>query len=75
MLTHDRSARTGVIEVDMGQEDVADVRPADPIRLQAELERREAAGRAGINDRHAVMALDQYGGDHSRASLELQIDP
>ena len=75
MVTHDRSSRTCVIEVNVGQKDVANIGPADTVRLQAELECRQAAGRTWIDDRHALMALDQCSRDYLRTVLELQIDP
>jgi hypothetical protein len=71
----DRSCGAGVIEVDMSQQDVADVRPSDAVRLQPEFERLQTSGWTGIDDGDASMALHERGCYDLRAPTELEIDP
>jgi hypothetical protein len=75
MLSNDRSGCAGVVEMNMRQQDVTNVRPPDAIRLQPEFERLETTGRTGIDYRNAAMTLDEPGCDDQRAPAKQEIDP
>ena len=63
VLPHERPGRSGVVEVDMGEEEVmqvADLDAAGPERLA---QRRDAARRAAVEEREPVVRLDQVRGD------------
>src|SRR5262245_45809206 len=75
MLSNNRPRCARVIEVDVRQQDVTNVGPSDAVRLHAEFERLEAAGRTGVDDGHAAMTLDESGRNDVWASAKLQVDP
>ena len=59
----------------MSQQDVADVRPSDAVRLQPEFERLQTSGWTGIDDGDTAMALHERGCYDLRTPTELKIDP
>src|SRR4030095_1875638 len=61
VLSDARSCGAGVIEVDMSQQDVTDVRPSDAVRLQPELERLQTTGWTWIDDGDTAMTVYEPG--------------
>src|SRR5688572_15177619 len=74
MRADDRSGGARMIEMDVRQEDMADVVPPDPVLLETELECVETCRRPGIHDRHARSGLHDPAGDRVRTSEEFEID-
>src|SRR5688572_19666414 len=75
VLPDDGPGCAGVVQMDVGQEDVTDVGPPDTIRLQSQLECGKTRCGAGVDDRHPAMALHQPACDDLRPSAKVQIDP
>jgi hypothetical protein len=75
MAPDDRSGRTGMVEVNMRDQQVRDVREAYPLRLKAAFERRQAAAGTWINERDAAGVADHRGGDGVRSSEEIEVHP
>ena len=63
MLAHERSRGAGVVEMDVREEEAAQVAELDAARRQRVLERRKAARRAAVVEREAVVGLDEVGAD------------
>ena len=63
MLAHERSRGAGVVEMDVREEEAAQVAELDAARRQRLLERRKAARRAAVVEREPVLGLDEIGAD------------
>ena len=63
VLPHQRPGRSGVVEVDVGEEEVAQVAELDPAGRDRLAQRREAARRAAVEEREPVVGLDEVGAD------------
>src|SRR5439155_26218864 len=55
----ERSRRAGVVEVDVRQEQVPDVLQREAARGEPRLERLEARARAAVEEREAVVGVDE----------------
>ena len=69
-----RTRGTRVVEVNVRHQQGGDVGQRGPHHLQLTFERRQAAGRAGIDQRQSVRALQETGRDDARESLEREVD-
>jgi hypothetical protein len=75
MSANDRPCRAGVIEMDVGQQDLANVCEAQTQSLQPEVERLETSGWPGVDERHACRRMDDGRRDGVGAPEKLQVDP
>ena len=66
--------RSGMVEMDMGQQDRPNLGNRRPSKRQRRPKRLERGRRARIDDRDAVPAHEQAGGDDLRLTEETQID-
>ena len=70
MARQQRARGTRVVEVDVRHQQGGDVGQRGTHPLQLIFERRQAAGRAGVDQRQSVRALQETGRDDARESLE-----
>ena len=66
-------ARAGVVQVDVRQEQVPDVGEREPALRQAGLQRVEAGRRPAVEERQAVVGLDEVDADDT-LGLVVQVD-
>ena len=59
MLAHERPGGAGVVEVDVGEQQVADVGELEPALGQSCLQRGDAGGRPAVEERKAVVGLER----------------
>jgi hypothetical protein len=74
LLVHDGTGRPGVIEVDVRQHDRAHVGQTNARLLQPRAQRRQRAGRPGIDQRHAAGTVEDNGRDDARHPEEVHVD-
>ena len=63
MLAHERSRGPGVVEMDVREEEAAQVAELETAGRQRLMERRKAARRAAVVEREPVLGLDEIGAD------------
>jgi hypothetical protein len=63
MLAHERAGRAGVIEVDVREQQVADVREREAALRQAPRQRLRRGGWTAVEEREAVGCLQQVRAD------------
>ncbi|MEA2425816.1 MAG: hypothetical protein QOH13_2226, partial [Thermoleophilaceae bacterium] len=73
VAAHDRAGGAGVIEMDVREEQVADVLEAQAVLRESRLERRQRRGRPAIEQRKSVVGVDDVHADRVRPSAEVQI--
>jgi hypothetical protein len=71
---HERSRGACMIEVDVAEEEVADVWKGEAVLGETLLERRNAARRAAVMEREAVLGLEQVGADDAVGALVAEVD-
>ena len=74
LLAHDRPGAAGVIEMDVGDEDLGQLRGVESRRLDPGIERGESRGRSGLDQGQLVRSGQQVGVDDSVPALEPEID-
>src|SRR3954452_16573414 len=74
MVAHERAGCTGVVEMDVREQQVADVREPQPALGETLLERLTRRRRPAVEQREAVVGLDEVDADRSLATGEVQID-
>jgi len=74
MLPHERARAPGVIEVDVRQQQLPDVRDRDPLPLQGRTQVLERRGRPGIDQRDVSRCLEDGGGDDLGAAKKVEVD-
>src|SRR5215207_10055670 len=74
MLADDRPGRTGMVQVDVGEEQVPHVGELDPALPQAGFERGERRRRAAVEHRRPVARLDEVRADHALDALVMEVD-
>ncbi len=74
MLTNDRSRGAGMVEMDVGEQEVADVAELEAAGGEAVLQRREAGGRPTVEERRAVVGLDEVAANVAREALVEEVD-
>ena len=74
MLADDRPRRSGVIEMDVRQQQPVHVTRCATDGGQPVKERRQAAGRSGIDDQHASGRVNRARRDAAGAAEKLQVD-
>jgi hypothetical protein len=73
MLADERAGGTGVIDVDVREEQVADVCQLEPALGEACLQRVDARRRPAVMDGRTVVGLDQERADDARV-LVMEVD-
>ena len=63
VLADERAGGPGVVEVDVGEEEMADLAELEPSLGEARLQRRHARRRAAVEERRAVVGLDDVAAD------------
>ena len=74
VLAHQRPRDARVIEVDVRQQNRAQIGDADARALELGAQRRQRAGRAGVDERDPAGAINDHGGDDARGAQEMQIE-
>jgi len=74
MLAHERARGTCVVEVDVREQEVADVLELEPAGREAFLQRRDAGGRAAVVEDRAVGRVDHVAADGTLEAAEVQVD-
>ena len=72
-LAHERARRAGVVEVDVGEEQVAEVGDLEPLLRQPRSECVQAARRAAV-DECRLLALEQVRADDARPAEVLEVE-
>jgi hypothetical protein len=62
-LPDERAGGAGVVEMDVAEEQVVDVGEREPAPREASLQCRDGGGRAAVEEREAVVSLDQVAAD------------
>src|SRR5688572_4273891 len=75
MPADDRAGGTAVVQMNVRQQDVPHVGPADTVLLKRELERGQAGRGPGIHERDAPRGLDDRSRDRLGSAEKHQIDP
>jgi hypothetical protein len=75
MGSHDRAGGAGVIEMDVREQQFADIGHADAALFEAGRQYRKATGGTGIDQRDAAGIVYHRGRDRAETSLKLQVDP
>jgi hypothetical protein len=74
MLPDERPGGAGVVEVDVAQEQVADVLEIEAVLGEALLERGDAARGSAVMEREAVLGLDEVAADDALGALVAEVD-
>jgi hypothetical protein len=73
MLADEHARRAGVVEVDVREQQVADVRQHEPAFGELGLEREDVGRRPAILEREPVLGLEQVDADHALRVFVVQI--
>jgi hypothetical protein len=71
---HEDAGGAGVIEVDVAEEEVAEVFELQAALLQPPLERRDATRRPAVEERQPVVGLDEVAADDSLVAAVMEVD-
>ena len=71
---HERSGRARVVEVDVREQEVTDLREVDATSAEPALERRQTARRPAVHEGEAVARLHEVRRDHARRVEVEEID-
>src|SRR5688500_14275161 len=74
LLAHDRPDASGVVEMDVGDEDLRQLRGVESRRLDPGVERWEGRSRPGLNQSQFVRSGQQVGVDDTVPPLKPEID-
>jgi hypothetical protein len=74
VLPNEDTRGAGVVEVDVAEEEVADVGRREPARREALLECREIARRAAVEERRPVLGLEQVAADDALGAEVVEVD-
>jgi hypothetical protein len=74
MLPDQRSRGAGVVEVDVAQEEVADVREREVAFSETAFECRDPRRRAAVMEREAVLGLYEVAADDASGALVVEVD-
>ena len=74
MLPNDVTRRTGVVEVDVREQEVAQILQRDTVIEQSLLQPLEAGRGAAVEERRAVCGLYDVDRDHALRAQELKVD-
>ena len=74
MLTDERAGRARVVEVDVGEQQVLDVAELDATGAECLVERGQAARRAAVEEREAVVGLDEVRRDAARVAAVEKVE-
>ena len=71
---HDRAGRACVVEVDVGQQEVAQIGELDAVLAETLDQPRERRGRSPVLQRETLVRLDQVHADRFLPAVEVQVD-
>ena len=74
VLAHERAGGAGVVEVDVREEQMADVAELEAALREPGLQRRDARRRPAVVEREAVVGLDDVAADVAGEALVEQVD-
>ena len=74
MEAHEGARRPGVVEVDVGEQQVAHVRELERLRREPGLEGGQRRGGTAVEEREAVVGLDQVDADRMLAPAEPEVE-
>ena len=74
VLPHEDAGRARMVEVDMAQQQVANVRKGQAVFSEPVLESRNAGGRAAVVEREPARGLEEVAADDALGALVAQID-
>jgi len=74
LLPDERAGGAGVVEMDVAEEQVVDVGEREPAPREASLQCRDGGGRAAVEEREAVVGLDQVAADDALGAEVVEVD-
>ncbi len=74
MLAHERPGGAGVVEVDVGEEEVSEVADLHSAGAQRAAQRGQAARRAAVEERQAVVGLHEICGDATQIAAVEEVE-
>src|SRR5918998_2191837 len=74
VFARDRSSAAGVVEMNVGKEDLGQLRGLESRRRNSGVERRQGRGRSRLNQRQLVRTAQQVGVDDTVPALKSEID-
>ena len=74
MLADERPGGARVVEVDVGEEEVPEVAELHSAGAERVAERGQAARRAAVEERQAVVGLDEIRGDAARVAAVEEVE-
>ena len=67
-------ARSGMVEMDVGKQQVTNVAKPEPVGGKAVLERGYRRGRPAIEERRTVVGVDEVDADRVSCAAEVKVD-
>ncbi len=74
VLLDETAGAPGMVQVDVGQQNLPDVRDPDTAALKGGAKRRQARRRSGINQRHTARPVEHGGRDDVRVAEKVEVD-
>jgi hypothetical protein len=74
MLAYEHTRGACVVEVDVAEEQVAQVRELEAVLLEPSFERRDAARRPAVEEREPVVGLDEVAPDDALVAAMVEVD-
>ena len=74
MLAHEHARGARVVEVDVAEQQVADVAEREPAPCEARLQRVDRRRRPAVEERRAVVGVEQIRGDGALVAEVVEID-
>ena len=74
MPADDRPGRAGVVEMDVRKQEVADVGQLEALLREPRLERRERRRGPAVEERRAVVRVDEVHADRLRPAAEVEVE-
>ena len=74
VLAHEHARGAGVVEVDVAEEQVAQVRELEAVLLEPSFERRDAARGPAVEEREPVVGLEEVAPDDPLGAAMVEVD-
>ena len=74
MLAHEHPGRTGVVEVDVAEQEVADVGESQPLLREPGLQGLDRRGGAAVEEREAVVGVEEIRADRPLVALMQEVE-
>src|ERR671933_2265840 len=74
MLAHEYARGARVVEVDVREEEMANVAEREPALLEPRLQRRDARGGAAVEQRRPVVRPQEVRADHTRGAEVVEVE-